>query len=107
MDHGKSFSFFIMQKRVRSKNGTHISLSVVAVCVVAWQRKNGGWAVEGEKGGYYVPFVSGLALCCFLVCHARPGKRRGGQQMCLLGRHRVKSISEYWFLVLILHKKRN
>lgn len=36
------FPFFIMQKRVRFENGTHISS-----CVVAWQGKNGGWAVEG------------------------------------------------------------
>lgn len=80
MDHGKSFSFFIMQKRVRFKNGTHISLSVVAVCVVAWQRKNGGWAVEGEKGVYYVPFVSGLARCCFLCVMPGRGKDVGGNR---------------------------
>lgn len=98
MDHGKSFSFFIMQRRVRFRNGTHISFLLWQSCVVAWQRKNGGWAME-EEGGYYVPFVSGLALCCFLVCHARPGNRRGGQQMCFLGGQGVQGITEYRFSV--------
>lgn len=99
MDHGKSFSFFfIMQKRVRFRNGTHISFLLWQSCVVAWQRKNGGWAME-EEGWYYVPFVSGLALCSFLVCHARPGKRHLGQQMCLLGGQGVEGTTKHWFSV--------
>lgn len=47
------------------------------------------------EGGYYVPFVSGLAMCCFLVCHARPGNRHGGQQMCMLGGQGVQDMAEY------------
>lgn len=59
---------------------------------------DGQWS---RKGGYYVPFVTGLALCCFLLCHARPGNRCGGQQMCLLGGHVVQGITDSCFLVFI------
>lgn len=39
--------------------------SVCGVFFLEWQRKNGGWAVEERV--YYVLFLSGLALWCFLV----------------------------------------
>lgn len=58
--------FFKMQKRVGFKNGTHISFLLwECLCFLEWQRKNGGWAVEERV--YYVLFLSGLALWCFLV----------------------------------------
>ncbi|XP_074499883.1 MYND-type zinc finger-containing chromatin reader ZMYND8-like isoform X4 [Sebastes fasciatus] len=46
------FFFFIMQKRVRFKNGTHISFLLWQSRVAAWQRENGGWARRRmRKGG--------------------------------------------------------
>lgn len=68
MDHGKSISFFIMQKRVGFRNGTLVSFLLWHSCVAAWQRKNGGWSKEEEEegGGCYVPSVSGLGLCCLV-----------------------------------------
>lgn len=60
MDHGKSFSLFIMLKRVGFRNGTHTCCSLLCCSLAGkeWGMGSGGRA----GGGYYVPFVSGLGL---------------------------------------------
>lgn len=71
-----------------------MALLCVSLAEKDWGMGNGG------EGGYFVPFVSGLALCCFLACHAR--QRNRGQQMWLLGGEVVQVILLV-FSVMFLH----
>lgn len=58
---------------------------------------------EEECGGGIMYPLQVDCLCAVFLCHARPGNRPGGQQMCLLGGPGVQGITEYWFSVLILY----
>lgn len=71
MIHGKSFFFFRMQKRVRFRNGTHISFLLWQPCVAAWQRKrmgDGQW--RWRKGGIMYSLWIGSVLFSCVSCQA-------------------------------------
>lgn len=57
-----------------------------------------------EAGGcYYIHFVSGLALCCCLVCHARLWNRCEVQQMWLFGGQVLQGINYLFFRLIVTY----